>query len=279
MLLWDLTIFFTIRDPKVRRICAAPFGDRVLHHAVMRICEPFFERYLIADSYACRNNKGNCKALAKAQSFSKKNQWYLKLDIHKYFDSIDHEIALWLLARRFKDKELLKLFSNILDSYYVQPGKGIPIGNLFSQHLANMYLGYFDHWIKEELHIKSYIRYMDDFIVFSGSKEALREYLKKITLFLAGRLSLQLKDNVQLNQTRFGCPFLGFRVFPTRLRLNRRSKYRYSKKFRYYENLYRKGIWSEQTLARHVEALNAFSALADSGAFRQHCITRFGCVS
>lgn len=150
--------FFQVRDPKPRRICAASFPERVLHHAIMNICDPVLERYAIHDSYACRKGKGTIRALERARIFSRRNGWYLKLDIRRYFDSVDQKIMLNLLRRKFKDQKLLHLFEQLLDTYQTEPGKGLPIGNLISQHLANFYLGFFDHWIKESLRVRCYLR-------------------------------------------------------------------------------------------------------------------------
>jgi retron-type reverse transcriptase len=271
--------FFTIRDPKVRTICAAAFPERVLHHAIMNVCEPVFEAYHIADSYACRKNKGNARAVERAQQFSKRHAWYLKLDIAKYFDNIDHGIALELLARRFKDTALLSLFATILNSYHTAPGKGLPIGNLFSQHLANLYLGVLDHWLKEERRVKAYLRYMDDFLLFADDPASLRKELDAITRYLCDTLCLRLKYNIQLNRVALGVPFLGYRVFPACVRLNARSKYRFSEKYRNYERLYCEGRWSEKELSVHMESLCAFTQQSDSLAFRRFCIERFGVLS
>ena len=215
--------FFTVRDPKVRTICAASFPERVLHHAVMNVCEPVFDNRAVFDSHACRKGKGNRKALARAQVFARRYPWFLKLDIRKYFDSIDHAIAKDLLARCFKERPLLDLFGKIIDTYHTTPGKGVPIGNLISQHLANFYLGPLDRHIKEVRRIRGYLRYMDDFLLFAPEKESLQTELDEIRAFLETRLALSLKDNIQLNRTCFGVPFLGFRVFPAHIRLNPRS--------------------------------------------------------
>jgi retron-type reverse transcriptase len=268
--------FFTIRDPKVRKICAAAFPERVLHHAVMNVCEPSFESFYIHDSYACRKGKGNLRALERAKEFARRNAWYLKLDIRKYFDSIDHEVALRLLERRFKDRALLRLFERILDSYHVAPGTGIPIGNLFSQHLANLYLGLFDHWIKEVRKIRSYLRYMDDFAIFAEDGKTLKEELAAIRDFLRERLRLELKGNIQLNRTEFGMPFLGFRVFPAHIRLGKRAMLRFSGKYRRYERYYAEGLWAEHKLAEHMVSLCAFTQQGDCGHFRHLMIERFG---
>jgi retron-type reverse transcriptase len=271
--------FFTIRDPKVRKICASDFPERVLHHAIMNVCEEAFESFHIHDSYACRKGKGNQKALARARQFARRHSWYLKLDIRKYFDSIDHDIALALLKRRFKDAALLELFARILDSYHVSPGKGIPIGNLFSQYLANFYLAFFDHWIKEDRKVKAYVRYMDDFLLFSNDKEILCAALNEIRDFLKTRLALTLKNDVQINRTACGVPFLGARVFPAHTILQTPAMKRYSKKYRHYEKNYREGVWPETDLACHMEALNAFAKNCDSHRFRNLMIDRFGVLS
>jgi len=268
--------FFTVRDPKVRTICAASFPERVLHHAVMNVCEPYLDRYAIHDSYACRKGKGNRKALEKAQEFTRKYNWYLKLDIRKYFDSIDHEIMLKLLSKCFKDPELLTLFYTILETYHTEPGRGVPIGNLISQHLANFYLGSFDHWIKQAGKIKGYVRYMDDFILFSNEKQILKTELEELKQFLKNKLNLELKNNIQMNKTYLGIPFLGFRVFPNHTNLMAQTMKRFSKKYRKYEKNYCEGIWTEKELIRHMEPLKAFTDTGHSTLFRRMVIKQFG---
>lgn len=271
--------FFYVRDPKPRHICAASFQERVLHHAIMNILEPVLESYAIYDSYACRKDKGVHKALKRAQTYSGNYLWYLKLDIRKYFDSIDHGIMISLLSRHIKDRELILLFETILATYHTEPGKGVPIGNLISQHLANFYLGYFDHWIKEERRIRPYLRYMDDFIVFGQDKDGLKTELDCIRQFLKQKLTLELKDNIQLNRCSRGIPFLGYRVFPGRILLSPRSRQRFSKKFRKYENNQIIGKWSWGELARHSGPLIEFTKAADSKGLRRHIIHRFGVLS
>ena len=271
--------FFEIRDPKPRSICAAAFPERVLHHAVMNVCEPVLERYAINDSYACRKGKGNRKALDRARVFARRFEWYLKLDIKKYFDSIDHAILLDLLARRFKDRDLLRLFRTLLDTYQTRPGKGLPIGNLVSQHLANFYLGVFDHWVKEELRVRGYLRYMDDFILFGREKALLKQALRRVADFLKQRLALDLNENVQLNRCAGGIPFLGYRVFPDHIRLAPRSRKRFIRRFKQYESRWLSGEWSESDLARHMEPLVDFTRVARADGFRRRVIARFGVPS
>ena len=271
--------FFTVRDPKVRTICAASFPERVLHHGIMNICEPVLDRYAIFDSYACRKGKGNRKGLARAGKFARSHPWYLKLDIAKYFDSIDHAVMTRLLAKRFKETELLGLFEKILNTYHTAPGRGIPIGNLISQHLANFYLGHLGRWIKETRKIKGYLRYMDDFVLFGPDKSFLKNELSEIEKFLQTELKLGLKQNIQLNRCRLGIPFLGFRVFPNHVRLSPRSLRRYSEKLRAYERNFIQGRWTEEELIRHVMPLNDFAAAGDSLGFRRRTVERFGVLS
>ena len=268
--------FFSVRDPKPRIICAAAFPERILHHAIMNICEPVFEAYEIDDSYACRKGKGAHRALSRSQFFARRFPWYLKLDIRKYFDNVDHSIMMRLLARRINDRRMIRLFEVLLDSYHTDRGKGLPIGNLISQHLANFYLAYFDHWVKEVRRVKGYLRYMDDFIVFGHSKASLKTELQCIHDFLLKNLELKLKQNTQLNLCCYGFPFLGFRVFPQKILLAQKSRSRFLKKFIKYENKYVGGLWSEKELARHLMPLIEFTKAADTEGFRRDIIERFG---
>ena len=159
--------FFTICDPKQRTICAASFSERVAFHAMMRICHPVFDDYQIFDSYASRIGKGTYKALERTQQFASRYQWFAKLDICKYFDSIDHQVLLQQLCRLFKDAQLLIYFRNLLDSYETLSGKGLPIGNLTSQYFANHYLAVADHYVKEQLGVPAMGRYMDDVLLLT----------------------------------------------------------------------------------------------------------------
>ena len=160
---------FVIHDPKERIITAPCFAERVLHHALMNVCEPHLERWLIADTYACRVGKGRLVALHRAQEFGRRFPFFLKLDVRKYFDSILHDRLLERLARRFKDARVLAQFERIVRSFRGALGRGIPIGSLTSQHLANFYLGWFDRFAKEKLRVRGYVRYMDDMALWADS--------------------------------------------------------------------------------------------------------------
>lgn len=265
---------FEIRDPKVRTICAAPFRDRVLHHALMNVCEPVFERYQIYDSYACRKGKGLHVCLERAQGFTREHAWYLKLDVRKYFDSIPHDVLMVRLERRVKDRRLLELFGRIIASHANTPGRGIPIGNLTSQFFANDYLAGVDHWVKEERRVKGYVRYMDDLVLWGGAREAL----KALDLELRDKaedLGMMLKPP-QLNRCRLGVPMLGFRVFGNRLRLSPRSRERFVRKLRHAEGKVLEGEWDEAEAAAHVEPLLAFVCVADSLSFRKSVLEKLG---
>lgn len=268
--------FFHVNDPKRRLICATPFPERVLHHAIMNVCEPALESVAIHDSYACRAGKGARKAVARAQHFARVHGWYLKLDIRKYFDSIDHGIALKLLERRFRERRALDLFACILATYRTQPGKGVPIGNLISQHLANYYLSGFDHWVQEERRAGGYVRYMDDFLVFAEGPDRLKDELASIRVFLRDRLGLMLKDDVQPNRTARGFPFLGYRVFPGRIPLAPGSRRRFADKLRDCEARLADGLWDEHKAARHAEPLVDFTRVAAAAGFRRSIMRRQG---
>ena len=223
--------YFTIYDTKERTICAASFRERVIQHAVMNICDEVFEKYQIYDSYACRKGKGVDVCLKRTVYFCRKFKWYLKLDVHKYFDSIDHDILFRLLCRKFREPDLLKFFFDLIESYEIEKNKGIPIGNLLSQYFANMYLAVLDHELKERLRLKGYVRYMDDFICFADDKKTLKELYFWIENFLHKELSLEL-NKMQLNRCLNGIPFLSYRVYPYGLRLSLKAKHRYKTKIK-----------------------------------------------
>jgi len=250
---------FTIYDPKLRVITAPCFAERVLHHAILNVCEPAFERFLIGDTYACRRGKGRIAALARARRFAFRQGFFLKMDICKYFPSVSQEILLAKLQRMFKDQRLLKLFARIIQGFEDSPGRGLPIGSLTSQHFANFYLGFFDHFVKETLRIKGYVRYMDDMVLWSDSAPTLRECLVQARAFLAEELELQLKLQPYINRTRHGMDFLGCRVFRTHLALNARSRRRFSHKLQALEIAVLAGHVGERERQERATSLVAFT--------------------
>ena len=213
--------YFTIHDPKERIISVASFRDRVVHHGLINVLEPIYESVFIADSYATRKNKGTHAAAKRAQGFCRQNKYYLKMDIRKYFDSINHAVLTETIHRKIKDPLLLNLCRQII-------GKGgngttgLPIGNLTSQFLANVYLDPFDHWVKETLCVKHYLRYMDDFILFHNNKLHLKKLFHEITAYLTKKSKLNIKF-AAINQTSMGLPFLGLRIFPALIRIRREN--------------------------------------------------------
>jgi RNA-directed DNA polymerase len=259
---------FTIFDPKQRLITAPCFRDRVLHHAVILVCEPVFERFLIADTFACRRGKGREAAVERARHFARRHPWFLKLDIRKYFDSIDHEVLLGLLARKFKDRRLLDLFGRTVDSYEVAPGRGVPIGSLTSQHFANFYLGWLDRFVKEDLRAGGYVRYMDDFVVWGENRTWLSIVRHRVAEFLERELSLGLKPEPYINRCRIGMDFLGNRVYPSHVTLNRRGRIRFRRKLCALEREHAAGRLDEPELQQHATALIAFARAGATSSWR-----------
>ena len=260
--------YFTIYDPKKRLICAAPFGQRVLHHALMNVCHPFFERAQICDSYASRIGKGTYAALDRAKNFNRHYQWFLKLDVRKYFDSLDHDILKKQLYRLLKDKRVLEILARIIDSYCVQPHKGVPIGNLTSQYFANHYLAQLDHFVKEILNIPAYVRYMDDMALWHNDKDILLHAGLRLKQYAADELQLSLKPFC-LNRRSHGLPFLGYLVYPDQIRLAHRSRNRFIKKLGRYEQMLTSEMWTQKEYQQHVSPLIAFTEHANAKGFRK----------
>jgi len=187
---------FTIFEPKERIIYRLPFRDRVVHHAVMNILENIWVSVFISHSYSCIKGRGIHGVLRHIQrdlKDRKGTQYCLKMDIRKFYPNIDHEILKTIIRKKLKDKKVLKLLDEIIDS-----APGVPIGNYLSQFFANLYLSYFDHWIKEEKQIKYYYRYADDIVILSPDKSILHRLLSEIIDYMNTRLNLQLKQNYQI---------------------------------------------------------------------------------
>jgi hypothetical protein len=218
---------FLIHDPKRRLISAAPFRDRVVHHALCNIIEPAFERKFIFDSYANRVGKGTHRALDRCTQFMRKFTYVLPIDIVQYFPSIDHLILYDILKAELHDLNILRLCKQIIDSgkgiHTNLPrgieNKGLPIGNLTSQFWANVYLNPLDHFIKRELKCRGYIRYVDDMLLFADSKKELWVARDQVVQILE-RMALSIHStSSQPRPTYIGIPFLGFQVFRDHRRL------------------------------------------------------------
>lgn len=266
--------FFMVHDPKPRRIAAPAFRDRVLHHAIMQIVEPELERIAIHDSYACRRGKGLHRAVSRAQQFCRRHPYCLQLDVRRFFDSVDHAVLLHLLARRFKDRPLLALLARIVASHETTPGKGLPIGSLISQHLANFYLAPLDHFVKEGLRVPGYVRYMDDFVLF-GEESPLRAARKQVQDFLRQRLQLEFKYAGVLRETAQGLGFLGLLIRKSHLRLLGKTKRRMRRRLRMLVDGYRSGQITATALAARTTAVLVRARQVRARGLRQRWIEEF----
>ena len=267
---------FKVYEPKERTIHAAAFPERVLHHAIFNVGEPYFEQWLIADTFACRRGKGQFAAIARAREFAGRYGWFLKMDVRRCFESLSHDVLLELLARKFREPELLALFGRIVRCHEAASGRGLPIGSLTSQHFANAYLGLLDRFVKDKLRCVGYVRYMDDFVVWADDKTELRHVREEVRGFLRGSLALEFKIEPCPQRTVRGMDFLGFRIFPQTTRLARRSKRRFARRCRAVEQAYAAGRITLRRLQAKVTALLAFVAHAESLGFRLSLFHPFG---
>lgn len=242
---------FHISDPKPRKISAAPFRDRIVHHALVSILEPIFERQFIFDSYACRVGKGTHRAIRRAQHFQRRFEWCLKTDIVRFFPNVDHEILLGILSKRITDERVMQLIRLILrsgegvlaeeatqcwfpgdDLLAVLRPKGLPIGNLTSQFFANVFLDPIDHFIKEHLRLPGYVRYADDLLLFGDSRRMMWDAAGFLSDELCAKRLRLHPNKTHLSPTSLPVTFLGLRVSQNQLRLSQQSIQRFSRRVR-----------------------------------------------
>ncbi len=265
---------FHIVEPKKRMISAAPYRDRVVHHALCNVITPIFERTFIDDNYANRTGYGTHRALRRFTGFARSSRYVLQCDIRKYFPSIDHASLKEIIRRKIKCRDTLWLIETILDASNAQepvedffPGddlftpsarrRGLPIGNLTSQFFANVYLNGFDHFVKEELGVAKYVRYVDDFALFGDDHGWLAEARKKLEARLADlRLTIHPVKS-QLFETRHGASFMGFRILPNCLRVRAENLRRARRRLRRWQQAYRDG---QATLHEVTQALRSWVA-------------------
>ena len=240
---------FCVYEPKKRLISAPAFKDRVVHHALVRVIEPLFERKFVADSFACRTGKGTHAAKRRVESFAKaaQKQWgefyVLKGDIRAYFHSIDRRVLLDLIERTISDVDVLWLVRQIVacDGDH----RGIPIGALTSQLFANVYLDALDHHVKDDLGVKMYARYMDDFLVVHQDKDYLKTLLADIDHYITDRLHLTLNPKTSIFKSGSGSchsiDFCGYRIWPDCTKPRKRTVRAAKKRFRKLSELYRLG--------------------------------------
>lgn len=255
---------FYVYDPKKRLIQAPCFRDRVIHHALCNIIEPLFERKFIYDSYACRVNKGTHSAVLRAQKFLRilkrnyNNVYVLKADISKYFPSINHDILKRIIRRTISCSDTLFLIDKIID----QVECGLPIGALTSQLFANIYLNEFDHFIKDKLGTKYYLRYMDDFVIMHYDKNFLKKLLKEIEIFLTTKLTLQLNPKTKIYAYTQGVDFCGYRIWPTHILPRKRNVKKARKRFKKLAMLYQ---------SRDINLNKVKSSIMSFIGYMKHC--------
>ena len=264
---------FSIVDPKPRIIRAACFPDRVLHHAIMNVAGPVLERSLIADTYACLPGRGVHAAARRVQSLLRLHPWYVKVDIAGYFAAIDHRRLIKLLAATFKGAEFLALLSRVIAANGAQPGAGLPIGSLTSQYFANHYLNEADRLICQHWRYPL-VRYMDDIIWWCPDRATAKASLEEFREWLLCNRGLQLHANTQINRSRCGVSYCGFRITTAGLRLSRRRKRRYVKGRRDIEQLWLNGVIDSGQLQRGYAAIKAITLPADSAGFRHDNLRR-----
>lgn len=220
---------FTIHDPKEREIYRLPFRDRVVHHAIMNVLEGIWTPVFISHTYSCIKGKGIhgvLKHLKRDLKNKEDTTYCLKMDIRKFYPSIDHEVLKRIIRKRIKDRKLLALLDEIIDS-----APGIPIGNYLSQFFANLYLSYFDHWLKEDMKVRYYYRYADDMVILSGSKDTLHLLLEIIDSHLKSNLHLELKGNWQIFPVYSrGIDFVGYVFFHDHILMRKSIKKNFCRK-------------------------------------------------
>jgi RNA-directed DNA polymerase len=283
---------FYIHDPKRRLISAAPFRDRVVHHALCNLLEPFWERRFIFDSYANRKGKGTHKAILRAQQFARKYRYVLQCDVEQFFPAIDHAVLQGELARYIADPNALRLADQILqsgagmlaDAYHMHwfsgdhlfaplRPRGLPIGNLTSQFWANVYLNPFDHFVTRELRAPAYLRYVDDFLLFGDGKNTLWEWAAAIQTRL-GRFRVTLHPP-QVYPVETGIPFLGFRLYPTHRRLKRKRGLAFQRRFKRMYLRYLAGEIERTRLDASARSWAAHAAWGDTLGLRGKVLGRF----
>lgn len=260
---------FEIRDPKRRTIHAPCFRERVLHHALMAKLEPTFERAHVDDTFACRPGRGSLTAVRRAQHHARRWPWFAKLDVRSYFASIDHEIFARLIRRRIRGGPVLRLVDRILATHHANPGRGLPIGALTSQHFANLYLAPIDRFLLETIRVPGMVRYMDDTVLWHRDREAARRAAEAMRVTARERLGLEIKAPYQVGRSDRGLTFCGFRVFPGRLGLNARRRKRYRMIRRRWERAYATGRVDGRGLQGGVAAAIAMTLPADAEPWRR----------
>ena len=260
---------FVIRDPKERVISAPTLRDRVLHHAIINVIGPILDQRFIYHSYACREGKGLHRAVKYAQSCSRKTSYFFKTDIAGYFPSIDHAVLKEILCRIFKDPDLLWLLGTIIDGDR-SVNVGLPIGSLTSQWFANLYLDIFDHYIKDDMGLKRYLRYMDDMLLFGDSKEELHGSKRFMESFLNEELHLMLKERATiLSPVSEGVPFLGLMIYSNLIRIRPSNKRRSIRHLKTRIEQFAKGEITEEEFSQSVSSITEHLKIGNTYRLRR----------
>lgn len=284
---------FVIYEPVKRLISAAPYRDRVVHHALCNIIEPLFEKTFIYDSYANRKEKGTHRAIGRFSSYMRKYNYVLKCDIKKFFPSIDHGILYSILEKKIADRDVLWLMKTIIDhsnpqepvlDYFegdnlfalFERNRGLPIGNLTSQFFGNVYLNGFDHFIKDELGYKAYLRYVDDFAVFTNDKRELLEIKTRMEGYLQ-KLRLELHPvKTRIFPVKNGCEFLGFYIYPHLMKVKKANVRLFEKRLGRMQKAFKTGKMSLEKIQKSVQGWIAHVEHADSYGLREKIFAKHG---
>ncbi|WP_414563108.1 MULTISPECIES: reverse transcriptase domain-containing protein [unclassified Anabaena] len=281
---------FYIKEPKIRMISAAPYRDRVVHHALCNIIVPLIEPSFIGDSYANRVGFGTHRALRRFTNFARSSRYVLQCDIQKYFPSIDHEILKTLLRHKLKCADTLRLIDTMIDNsneqllvaeYFagdnlftpLQRRRGLPLGNLTSQFFANVYLNSFDHFVKEQLKARKYLRYVDDFALFSDDWSFLAEARLQVIEYLS-QLRLKIHPvKSQLFKLKHGANFLGFRILPDCIRVRSENLRRAKRRLKQMQIDYIQGKIHSDYVAQSMQSWFAHLEHGDTWRLRQKIFT------
>ena len=279
---------FYVHDPKEREIHALHYVDRVVQHCLCdEVLAPLLDKKLIYDNAACRINKGTHFALQRVTGFLRDyyrkygyDGYFLKCDFRKFFNSIDHEVLKHKLKRVVTDPDVMNLLEQIIDSFEVTPGKGLPMGNQTSQWFAIYYLDGFDRLVKETFRIAYYSRYMDDCILIHSDKEQLKRFLQRMEVFIGKELKLELNEKTQIFPIRNGVDYLGWHLYLTEngkviRKVSNRTKKKYKKRLRDLQWLYQTGGIEIDDANQVLSSYYAHLSFGDTYHLRKRMMERF----
>ena len=288
---------FTVHEPKRRKISAAPFRDRVVHHALVNVIGPMLERKFIFESYANQVGKGTHKALDRCTYFMRRYDYVLPCDVRQFFPSIDHQILKTILAKTVQDEGVMGLIEKIVSSgegvlneeydmtyfegdelFSVNRPRGLPIGNLTSQFWANVYLNELDQFVKRKLKVRAYLRYVDNFVLFSNDKRELNEWRSAVVDLLASLRLTVHEGSAHARPTWKGITFLGFIVFPEHRRLKPSKGYAFRRRWQHFYSMRQEGRLSPEVLNIHAVAWANHARYGDTWNLRRKIWSWINCA-